>query len=161
MLSSMRSIIICLLIISFFSCKKEKAPTFKSPGLSENQHLRIRLSREPDALSPILARSSTSRQIYRLIFGNLLQTDPTDLKIKALLATQRPIIESIANSSGTTFCSTRVKIIQGSPKATIPNKSIHIHVSRELSDTAGRIMPAIGAFNKKPDRPVGHQVILE
>jgi len=50
---------------------------------------------EPDGLSPILARRRSAREIFRLIFANLMALDPKSNDLKPVLIKSSPVIEEI------------------------------------------------------------------
>ncbi len=77
-----------------FACKTETKEIANQNTRVDNATVTVRIMKEPSGLSPILATTS-ARQIYRLIYGGLLDINPKDLSLIPYLAKNNPIISAI------------------------------------------------------------------
>ncbi len=81
------------------SCRTEPSSEQSSTVQSIPSSLNLRLSSEPDALSPILARNTQARKVCRHLYTRLLQPDPESLEFVPYLAENSPKIETLENGN--------------------------------------------------------------
>ena len=79
-----------LIFVLILGCKSDKQTT------TETNQVKIHLKSEPKKLSPILATDSYGLRLLNLIFPNLLELHPTELKFVPFLAKSRPVVQDIS-----------------------------------------------------------------
>ena len=77
------------------SCRTETQKTTNSTSDKDLQKITIRMMSEPDGLSPILARRRSSRDVFRLIFSNLMASDPKTNELRPILIKSNPTVKEI------------------------------------------------------------------
>jgi len=84
-----------LMFILVSSCRTEPATTTDASKTTSPTSLQLRLNAEPDGLSPILARTGASRQVYRHLYVQLLDVDPVSMNIVPELAEKNATITEL------------------------------------------------------------------
>ena len=85
--------LICILILC--SCRTETEKTVSKVLHKDKQKISLRLMSEPDGLSPILSRARSSREVFRLIFSNLMGRQPESGVLRPVLIKNKPVVEEI------------------------------------------------------------------
>lgn len=99
-ISGMKKYLVFLSVVCFiFSCRTESSTSSTSSTSVDPTSLQLRLIAEPDALSPILARRSRSRTVFRHLYTRLLDVDPVSLEFVPYLATSRAKVAQLENGN--------------------------------------------------------------
>ncbi len=85
------------LIILVSSCRTEPKENTTAKVGEAPKSLQMRLSLEPDGLSPILSRRGETRKVYRHLLSQLLEVEPVSSKFLPKLATSLPKEETLEN----------------------------------------------------------------
>ena len=98
----MKKYLVLLSLVWFlFACRTDPSTNEVQSTSVNPTNLQLRLSVEPDGLSPILARSGQSRQVFRQLYTRLLDVDPVSLEFVPYLATSRAEVVQLENGSQT------------------------------------------------------------